>query len=128
MMELSTDNRQGVNANLNELQNPSWIDVEQAIKALNGQNHTEVLLDIGPSYISVCGGSKGYFVYIYTEDERNLILEEGQKFSGLIELVTAGNSCDYPAKQVVALDHALAAAKTFYAKGIADPKFSWLED
>jgi hypothetical protein len=106
---------------------PDWATVETAIRKLDQVHHSEVTLG-DEAYISVGGGQGQYSVFIFTEEERNLILTDPSKSSGSDVLVSGGQSARIENQRIVDLDTALKAVKAYYQRRQADPSLQWIED
>lgn len=127
-MELTYDSQRDRRANLQTIVNPTWAEVEQAIRRLDAALHTEVVL-IGAGHLSVGGGGGQYFVSIFTDDERSLVLVDSSKPEGeTTYLVSAGQKVALRAREVTDIALALKAARTFHARGTADDALVWEEE
>lgn len=128
-VRLTTDDWEGVHANARHVDDPAWSDVEAAVRALNGRNHTQVVVqrDDG-SNISVGGGDGRYNVCITTDDDRFLTVVDREREDGIEELVAGGQLGEYPAQTVVGPEPTLRAVKTFFENGTADDGIDWLEE
>lgn len=129
-MQLTTDDRDDRRrSNLTTITNVVWPDVEAAIRRLNGKSHTEVVLsaDADGPYLSIGGGPARYFVFIWTADERNLILTDPRRDEGRERLVVGGQAVVFPSRQAVSLEDALAAAQTYFHTQSPDRRLAWIE-
>ena len=118
----------------NHIENPTWQDVEQAIRQLDGWQFNCVMLhphENQDRWMGVCGGEEGLlFVTITTEHEGNFILidpmypdkEEPWSF-----LVNQSDTECYR-YEVCELEPALKAAKTFVETGTTEPSLTWRQD
>lgn len=108
--------------------NPSWQQVEKVIKKLDAKDHTEVVLQDG-GQISVCGGGGRYFVSIFTEDERSMVLTDPNKQGKAKEfLMCGGQKIALPAERVVDLESAVKAVRCYFDTRTADEELFWVED
>lgn len=113
-----------------EINMPSWEDIEKIIVDLNGINKTEVTIgnyDEG-FYMCISGGSENrYVVYIsYDDEELFYFLKNLEKDSDKIEyLVTGGQEGRFKANECVSKDVALKAAKYFCSYLKPDPELDW---
>ena len=116
-------NHQTVNA-------PVWQDVEDAIRKLDGKMRTSIYLGGigGDPYLSVGGGDGRYLVVIWTRDERNVILTDSAKGDDKVRLVVGGQAVLLPGRQIVGLDAALRAARTYLETREPDPSLDWIVD
>jgi hypothetical protein len=119
----ATDDRR---SNEQKIEKPDWSAVEQAIRRLDARRYTEVTLGNG-SYMSVSGGDGQYYVFIFTQDERNLVLKKTPSLPGEILLMSGGQTARLPATHVVELLEALQAARTYYESTVPDPRMDWVE-
>lgn len=130
-MKMTTDDRDDSRrSNLGTIPHADWSDVESAIRRLNGASHTEVTLAAeadGP-YMMIGGGPNRYFVFIWTADERNLILMDPRKDEGHERLIVGGQAVAYPSRQTVAIPDAIAAARTYFSTQSADQGLVWVEE
>jgi hypothetical protein len=105
------------------VQEPSWRDVEAAIRRLDGEEYNDVYLERPDErkWLAVGGGSGRYFVMLtieaHTPDESWLVACSEGGDEAVESLVVGGQPGNYPARQVVPLELALDAAKAFYATG-----------
>jgi hypothetical protein len=109
---------------------PAWSQVERALRELDGEDRTEVVLSRGGdrNYISVGGGASGrYFVFIYTEDERNLVLGNGGTEETRTRLKCSGQTVSLAGWKVTPLEAATTAARRFFLNEEQDPKLDWRE-
>lgn len=112
--------------------NPTWQEIEAAIRRMDGRQFTEVTLGTGPvaypAYISIGGGDGRYWVFIWTEDEQNLTLFDPSKPDGTAALKSGGQSVHIPARQVVGLSEAVRAVRWYFEHSGADPGLKWQHD
>jgi hypothetical protein len=104
--------------------------VEQAIHALDGRRHTQVVIQ-QPDYANliVGGGDGRYNVCVTTADERYLTLTDPTRPADQTEeLVTGGQRGEFPANTVVQIEPVLRAARTFYETGTVDSALPWIDD
>jgi|SRR5579871_3503945 len=125
-MLLTYDAREDGRSNVQEIQNPDWSSVEQAVRRLDAKRHTEVTLG-NHSYISVSGGNGQYYVFIFTDDEQNLVLRNGSSSHGEVLLVSGGQTARLPARHIVQLHEALQAVRAYFEKSTPDPTMDWTE-
>lgn len=113
-----------------EINAPSWEDIEKIIVDLNGINKTEVTIgnyDEG-FYMCISGGSNNrYVVYIsYNDEELFYFLKNLEKDANITEyLVTGGQEGRFKANECVSKDVALKAAKYFFSNIEPDPELDW---
>jgi hypothetical protein len=54
-----------------EVQHPAWRDIEAAIRRLNGDSYSLLILGIGPPpvpYMAIGGGDQGRYIVYFTPD------------------------------------------------------------
>jgi hypothetical protein len=112
------------------IENPSWEDIETALRNLDGEKRTAVsLLGKGEAHLVVGGGSLGrYTVYATFDNDNFLSLSSSDGNSPPVRLNVGGQEGDYPSKIVVELSAALAAAKIFFESGQLAATQQWLSN
>lgn len=112
------------------IENPSWIEIEQAIRELNGKSQTLVTLGADDeTYMTIGGGEAGKYIVNVTFDNISFTnLVDLSKPEKLEKLVVGGQEGNYPAKICVNLQTVLLAAKTFAELGKLEPSVIWEED
>lgn len=100
--------------------------VEGAVRGLDGEDRTLMLLELDDDrQLAVAGGAGQYVVYFTPDnlDFWNLIRPGADERK--IELVCAGQPGEFEARFVVDLEPALAAARHFHGTGERRPDLSW---
>jgi hypothetical protein len=111
------------------IENPSWNQVEKAIRELDGENQTLVTLGVNEdTYMSIGGGENKYIVTVTFDNFNFYILIDSTKSEQIETLVVGGQKANYPANQCVDLLHCLLAARTFIEVGKLDDLLTWEED
>lgn len=108
---------------------PSWKEVEQAIRRLDGISRKMVLLNRDEhTYFGVGGRWSHEFVVIGTRNQRDFLALFNPKTvrNGLLPIPRRKPATD--ARKLVPLDWALQAAKTFYRTGEFDESLPWETD
>ena len=114
----------------NNLESPGRTVEEaiEAVKRLNGRNHTQVVLKGDDRVLIVGGGNEGRYnvVLAIGEDEefRTLLNPESISSQDVI-IVTGGQAGAFPQNQCVALDTAIAAVSEFFDSGEPSPALAW---
>jgi hypothetical protein len=113
-----------------EVQNPTWADVEQAIRSLNNSERNDLYLTPDKSdletYLAVGGGDGRYLVTGSVANERFPTIVNLDKPSSPKELLlVGGQEGDYPANWIVDFETALHAAKVFYEAGAFAAGANW---
>ena len=126
-MQLHCD---GLDPQASSVDSPTWQEVEKAICRLDGHKYTDMTLGGigGDPYIAVGGGAGNYFVFIWTQDERNLILSKCGEMEGRETLIVGGQAADFPCRQIVELADAVRAVHAYFITGKPDPSMTWEED
>lgn len=111
------------------IENPSWNQIETAIRELDGEKHTLVTLGINEDiYMSIGGGENKYIVTATSDNLNFYVLIDATKFQQVETLVVGGQKGNYPANQCVDLLRCLLAARTFTELGKLDSLLIWEED
>jgi hypothetical protein len=126
--QLVTDHWIGVQNKETELCDPSWSDIEAAIRNLDGKGRTTAtLLSDGDAHLTVGGGENGQFVVYATCDGLYFFsLAVDDRSSDNVFLFVGGQTGDYPKNTVVDIALALRAARAFTDSGNLDPSLRWL--
>ena len=115
-----------------EMENPTWQDIETAIRRLDGDSCTILVLGIGEPpvpHMAIGGGENGKYI-VYTTDD-NLVfynLINPNASPGKTLLVAGGQRGDYANKQLVGFENAIRAAKSYAETGQPDPTLVWEKD
>jgi len=126
---LTTDDWTGAINHGKEILSPGPETIEAAIRALDGERRTLVVLQ-GPGncHLAVGGGEGGEFIVYSTNDNESYLLAINPAMpdkSATISLRAGGQEGDFPVRQVIGLAESLAAAKTFAATGGPDESVTW---
>jgi len=110
------------------IDNPSWEQIETAVRNLDGERRTIVSLQgEAEAHLVVSGGSLGRYVVYATYDNENFFsLCSINENASPVLLNVGGQDGDYPSKIVVELPAALAAANDFADFGRMDATQRWL--
>ena len=114
-----------------QVHEPSWADVEAAIRALNGRDLNDLYLNLDdPTWMGIGGGDGKYLVSatfgLGTGHERHFVACDRTKTASRpTNIVVGGQLSDYPAHQIVDLKIALAAARTFVHNGSLSDDVDW---
>ena len=124
------DNWHGTSDDKSVIERPSIRQVEAAIRQLDGQRRTMVVLEgKGDSHLTV-GGGKDRFVVYATEDNQSFstLLDPSRSENEVEMLVAGGQLGDYPSNVCVSLELALQAARTYAQHGHLDTSLVWQLD
>jgi hypothetical protein len=110
-------------------EDPSWSDIEKAIRRLDGDEHTLVVLGFGGAqgpHMAVGGGESDRYIVCTTKDSNvfHIVINPNAP-DGRCMLVAGGQYGDYPLKSCVSLSEALRAAKTYAETGENDSSLNW---
>jgi len=109
--------------------NPTWLQVEAALGKLTGEeteNSVYLFKEYGePPYLQVTGETGYYMVEFFDENSYMLINPAQEDSDEEIEIAGFGIINDFPVREVVSLDMAIQAAKTFFENGQQDPSSVW---
>lgn len=111
-----------------ELRNPTWQDIESAIRRLNGDTCSLLILGIGDPvpHMAIGGGQDGKYIVYATPDNLTFYnLINPQATPGKLLLVAGGQQGDYANKQCVGLTEVLNAAKTYAEAGRLESSLVW---
>ncbi len=111
-----------------ELLNPTWADIETAIRRLDADQCSLVILGIGEPpapHLAICGGNGKYLVYATEDNVTFHKLVNPNADEGKFDLVAAGQMGSYPVRWCVGLEEALRAAKTYAENGSLDGSLNW---
>lgn len=111
------------------IENPSWNQIETAIRELDGEKHTLVTLGINEDiYMSIGGGENKYIVTATSDNLNFYVLIDATKSQQVETLVVGGQKGNYSVNQCVDLLRCLLAARTFTELGKLDSLLIWEED
>jgi hypothetical protein len=108
--------------NHTEIKNPSWFDVEEAIRSLNNAERNDLYLipdeNDPETYLGIGGGDGRYLVTGSVRNERFPTIVDPEKPTTPKELLlVGGQDGDYPCNWIIDLETALNAARVFYDSG-----------
>ncbi len=118
-----------------DVDRPDMEQIEAAIRALDGDKRTVVMLEASDgSYLAIGGGSAAKYVVTGTHNDFtffNLLASDTSEHADSaqpdIEITAGGQVAKYPARECVDLISALQAARIFATDGIFDPSLNWEE-
>ena len=130
VLNLSAENWVGNQDEGDLIANPTWSQIEKAIRELDGKSKTLVTLGVDDEcYMSIGGGESGKYIVNVTFDNvsfHNLV--EPSKPDAIDKLVVGGQEGNYSAKMSVNLERVLLAAQTFTVSGKLEKSLSWEEE
>ena len=111
-----------------EIHDPTWRDIEETIRRLDGVSCTLVTLGIGdPVPHMAIGGGRGqkYVVYATFDNLVFYTLADPTRGPGQDELIAGSQAGSYQRRNCVSLEFVLTAAKTYSQSGALDPNLTW---
>ena len=105
---------------------PEWERVGEAIKEMNGKEHTVICLQ-GESkiHMTIGGGPDVFVVYASDDDEMFYAAFDPGRGGGSADLNVGQQTNKYPVELLVGKDVVLKAAKLFAETGELDPNVNW---
>jgi len=129
VLNLSAENWVGNQEEGDLIESPTWSQIEQAIRELNGTSKTFVTLGADEGcYMSIGGGESGKYIVNITGNQvsfHNLVVPS--KPEAIEKLVVGEQEGNYSARMCVNLETALLAAQTFTVSGQLPISLSWEE-
>jgi Immunity protein Imm1 len=105
---------------------PEWERVGEAIKEMNGKEHTIICLEGENKIHMTIGGGPGVFVvYATGDDETFFTAVDPGKGGDSVEITVGQQTNKYPAELLVGKDVVLRAAKLFAETGKLEPNVHW---
>ncbi len=129
----SIEDQRVVGPNSSELviTDPSWSQIESAIRQLDGKNRTMVILsqEIAEfEYMVVGGGKNGvYSCGVYDQQGREFILIDPSKSSATFIKVPTGQPTTLSLRETIELEDAIIAAKEYSETGERAEELVWEE-
>lgn len=112
-----------------EMLNPDWLTIEAAIRRLDADSCSLVVLGIGDPpvpHMAIGGGDQGRYVVYATNDNLTFYKAVNPKAGiGKCDLVAGGQLGSYDLRLCVGLDEALRAAKAYAETGSLDRSLTW---
>ena len=111
--------------------NPTWAQIEAAIRRLNNQNLNDVYLqpdrDNTETYLGIGGGNGRYIVTGANSNKTFPTIVHGDRpGERKVTLVVGGQLGEYPENWIVDLESALRAARAFYDAGGFSTNEKWV--
>ena len=109
-------------------ENPSWSEIESAIRSLDGKRRTLLILGVGDPtpHMGIGGGGDGkYIVYVTPDNLTFDTLIHPDAPPGKCLLVAGGQLGDYENRICVTLSETLAAANTYATTGGLESSLVW---
>lgn len=108
--------------------NPSWEQIEIAIRALDANRYTLVSLIAGNVGAFLIGGGNGqYILTAFFDNDCHLTARKSIEDSSNVELTVGGQTGIYSSNEIWPLDTAIHAARQFVESGTLDNLLEWTE-
>ena len=105
---------------------PEWERVGEAIKEMNGKEHTIICLQgEGKIHMTIGGGPDAFVVYATGDHETFFTAVDPGKGAGSVEITVGQQANRYPADFLVGKDVVLSAAKLFAETDKLEPNVHW---
>lgn len=109
----------------NPIDTPEWTDVEEAIRSLDGDSHTEVgLYENEDCYLQIGGGSEVFVCAIRQGEDLYLLLDPTRSATSM-KWVVAGEGSHYPENLCFGKDDILRVARCFWENKSRSLDFAW---
>ena len=116
--------------------NPTWVDVEREIIALDGRQQTLVMLSPaapkgapdGDHHMAIGGGGEDHFIVYVTEDNLNFwnLTDPNRRGADhTVRMNIGGQEGEYREAQLVSREMALSAARRYVEDGGRAPELAW---
>lgn len=111
-----------------EYHHPHLMDIENAIRSLDGRRRTLVVLGAeGAAHMAIGGDGRRCVVYATFDNVNFYNLVAPESGSGMVQLIVGGQEGEYSARHVVDIETAVRAARTFAQVGALDEAYRWDE-
>ena len=109
-----------------ERENPGWVDVEQAVRQMNGDTVNQVIAVVTEGhYLLVGGGDHNQFVCQAELPDGQWMLCDPTRSDKQVISVMNGQPGDYVATHVLGIDTIKEAARYFHETGKLLPSLNW---
>jgi hypothetical protein len=108
--------------------NPSWIEVEAAIRRLDRNNWQEAYLfpaEDATTWLGICGGDDKFIATGLKEGAAFPTFVGSPGSTGLCMATVGGQEGGYPASWIATLDQTLKVAQAFYSSGGFECGIQW---
>ena len=112
-------------SNDTEIENPTWEQVEKAIKSLDADQHTMVILTSDTQSLIIGGGQGQYIITVLFGDDNHVSARRKSPIVGDIELNIGGQTGFYSKRLVLDFALAIHVVMIFWQKEILDPNLEW---
>jgi Immunity protein Imm1 len=124
---LTKDNWEGERDASEHIKNPSWNDLETAIRALDGGRRTVVVLEgERGANLTIGGGADGRYIVCATLENGDIFtLCLSEQSLAKVTLYIGGQDGEFPDNFIVDIATAMLAAKTFAKSGQLNSTALW---
>lgn len=112
-------------SNDTEIENPTWEQIEKAIKSLDADQHTMVILTSNTQSLIIGGGQGQYIITVLFGDDNHVSARRKSPIDGDIELNIGGQTGFYSKRLVLDFALAIHVVMIFWQKEILDPNLEW---
>jgi Immunity protein Imm1 len=112
------------------VEGPTWQQVEEAIRTLDEDSSSDVILAVEDGwYLAVAGGNGRYLVFAQEPSGEDVAVAElvahEARTGPPVQLVVGGVYQDFPPAALTDLETALQAARAYLETGDLDPQLHW---
>jgi hypothetical protein len=113
-----------------EIEQPPWDTILRVLQRLDGDAYDSLILNgAEDAYMAIAGDNAGeYIVGGRRVDGTPFMLTLGEWRGSQVPVMTGGQEGEFPDNEIVTLEVALAAARTYYESGRCDARFQWAEE
>jgi len=111
-----------------QIDNPSWEDVETLISQMDGDRHAEVGLMVDDDrnmHMLIGGGEKNQYILNIVDDDELYQLKNPNGSADKDIRIFDGQGVEYPEDEVVGLADVLRAARWYFEHNKPDPSLQW---
>ena len=112
-------------SNDTEIENPTWEQIEKAIKSLDADQHTMVILTSDTQSLIIGGGQGQYIITVLFGDDNHVSARRKSPIDGDIELNIGGQTGFYSKRLVLDFALTIHVVMIFWQKEILDPNLEW---
>jgi hypothetical protein len=105
--------------------NPSWEDIEKAVRSLDNKKRSSMGLEISEDFYMAIGGGNGEYICQVFPDMCRLLNPEIPEDSTAVKLLVVGQKSEYWAGECVPLELVLKAAKYYWETGKMAESLTW---
>ena len=127
LQQLDSDEWEGVLCKELKVPNPTWDEVEAAIRRLDANRYTIACLVAPDQRHLLIGGGTGQFVMtVGLDEDRHLTAQDENKPSGEVELTVGGQTGNYDNRTIWDMITVLKCARLFWQDNELHPSVTWV--